>query len=195
MTNFNTNGFFLVKEFIPGYFAHFLKNYFTLRAQIDPHVYSGDPQVPNCHSVYGDPAFDTVLAMSTGLIERVIGKKLIPQYSYSRIYKKGAILHKHTDRPECEYSVTLSLGGDDKNWPFWIKDSSGNDLEISLDPGDCLVYHGTKLEHWREEYTGTCQYQIFMHYVDADGEFKDRTFDDRPNLGLPADTKDKSKWI
>ena len=92
--------------------------------------------------------------------------------------------------------MTLSLGGEyEKPWPFWIKDYSGNDLQLSLDRGDCLVYHGTKLEHWREELTGGCQYQIFMHYVDADGEFKDRTFDDRPNLGLPADTKDKSKWI
>ena len=47
-----------------------------------------------------------------------------------------------------------------------------------------LVYSGCELEHWREEFEGETQYQLFMHYVDADGEFKDRVFDGRSNIGL-----------
>ena len=47
-----------------------------------------------------------------------------------------------------------------------------------------VVYHGTELEHWREKFDGNTQTQLFMHYVDADGEYKDRLFDGRPNLGL-----------
>ena len=184
MTLFQDQGFQKVKGFIPSFFSLYLKNYFTLRVQNDPTL-GGDEQAPNSHCVYGDPAFDMVMAMSTEDIGKIVGKKLIPQYTYARIYKKGSDLKIHSDRPECQYSVTLSLGGDyEKPWPIWIKDYAGKSHEVSLDQGDMVVYHGTELEHWREEFEGDTQYQLFMHYVDSEGEYKDRVFDGRSNLGL-----------
>jgi len=184
MTQFQEQGFQKVKGFIPSFFSTYLRNYFTLRVQNDPSL-GGDPQAPNSHCVYGDPAFEMVMAMSTEDIGRIVGKKLIPQYTYARIYKNGSDLKIHSDRPECQYSVTLSLGGEyEKPWPIWIKDYAGNVNEIPLDVGDMVVYHGTELEHWRDKFEGNMQYQLFMHYVDAEGEFKDRVYDGRPNLGL-----------
>ena len=183
MTQFQDQGFQKVKGFIPSFFSTYLKNYFTLRVQNER--WGGDEQAPNSHCVYGDPAFDMVMAMSTEDIGRIVGKRLIPQYTYARIYKNGSDLKIHSDRPECQYSVTLSLGGDyEKPWPIWIKDYAGKSHEVPLDEGDIVVYHGTELEHWREKFEGNMQYQLFMHYVDAKGEFKDRVFDGRPNIGL-----------
>ena len=145
----------------------------------------GDDQAPNSHCVYGDPAFDLAMMFSGEDISKIVGKNLIPQYTYARIYKNGSDLKIHSDRPECQYSVTLSLGGDYKKpWPIWIKDYAGNVNEVPLDEGDMVVYHGTELEHWRDKFEGTAQDQLFMHYVDAEGEFKDRLFDGRRNLGL-----------
>ena len=184
MTPFQEKGFQNVKGFIPSFFSTYLRNYFTLRAQNDPSL-RGDEQAPNSHCVYGDPAFDMVMAMSTEDIGRIVGKNLIPQYTYARIYKNGSDLKIHSDRPECQYSVTLCLGGEyEKPWPIWIKDYAGKSHEVPLDVGDMVVYHGTKLEHWRNKFEGNLQYQLFMHYVDSEGEFKDRLFDGRPNLGL-----------
>jgi len=184
MIQFQDQGFQKIKGFIPSFFSLYLKNYFTLIVQNNPTL-GGDEQAPNSHCVYGDPAFDMVMAMSTEDIGKIVGKKLIPQYTYARIYKKGSDLKIHSDRPECQYSVTLSLGGDyEKPWPIWIKDYAGKSHEVPLDQGDMVVYHGTELEHWREEFEGDTQYQLFMHYVDAEGEFKDRLFDRRRNLGL-----------
>ena len=183
MTQFQDQGFQKVKGFIPSFFATYFRNYFTLRVQNDN--LGGDPQVPLSHSVYGDPAFDMMMAMSTEDIGRIVGKKLIPQYTYARIYKNGSDLKIHNDRPECQYSVTLCLGGEyEKPWPIWIKDYSGKSHEVPLDVGDMLVYSGCELEHWREKFEGNTQYQLFLHYVDAEGEFKNRVFDGRPNLGL-----------
>ena len=183
MTQFQDQGFQKIEKFIPSFFSLYLRNYFTLRVQNDN--LGGDEQAPNSHSVYGDPAFDMVMAMSTEDIGKIVGKNLIPQYTYARIYKNGSDLKIHSDRPECQYSVTLSLGGEyEKPWPIWIKDYAGNMNEVPLDVGDCVVYHGTELEHWRDKFEGNMQYQLFMHYVDAEGEFKDRVFDGRPNLGL-----------
>ena len=183
MTQFQDQGFQKIKGYITPYFSLFLRNYFTLRVQNDK--LGGDEQAPNSHCVYGDPAFDMAMYMSTEDIGKIVGKNLIPQYTYARIYKNGSQLKIHTDRPECQYSVTLSLGGDYKKpWPIWIKDYAGNMNEVPLDEGDMVVYHGTELEHWRDKFEGNMQYQLFMHYVDSEGEFKDRVFDGRPNLGL-----------
>ena len=63
MTQFQDQGFEKVKGFIPSFFSTYLRNYFTLRAQNDR--LGGDEQAPNSHCVYGDPAFDMVMAMST----------------------------------------------------------------------------------------------------------------------------------
>jgi len=183
MKQFQDQGFQKVKGYINPYFSQFLRNYFALRVQNDG--LKGDPQAPNSHCVYGDPAFDMAMAMSTEDIGKIVGKRLIPQYTYARIYKNGSELKIHSDRPECQYSVTLSLGGEyEKPWPIWIKDYAGNMNEVPLDEGDMVVYHGTELEHWRDKFEGTAQVQLFMHYVDAEGEFKDRLFDGRRNLGL-----------
>ena len=184
MKQFQDQGFQKVKGFIPPFFSTYLRNYFTLRVQNDPSL-RGDGQAPNSHCVYGDPAFEMVMAMSTEDIGKIVGKNLIPQYTYARIYKNGSDLKIHSDRPECQYSVTLSLGGEyEKPWPIWINDYAGKSHEVPLDVGDIVVYHGTELEHWRDKYEGNMQYQLFMHYVDSEGEFKDRVFDGRPNLGL-----------
>ena len=85
MTQFQDQGFQKIKGFIPFFFSTYLRNYFTLRVQNDPSL-SGDPQAPNSHCVYGDPAFEMVMAMSTGDIGKIVGKNLIPQYTLSLIH-------------------------------------------------------------------------------------------------------------
>jgi hypothetical protein len=41
-----------------------------------------------------------------------------------------------------------------------------------------------EVEHWRLPYDGEEQMQAFLHYVDADGPYKDWALDKRPILGL-----------
>ena len=98
-------------------------------------------------------------------------------YTYARVYYRGAKLEKHKDRPSCEFSTTLNLGGD--QWPIFI-----DDKKILLKPGDMLVYEGCKYEHWRERFDGVYCVQVFLHY--ADEKNKDLKYDGRPFLGLPS---------
>ena len=117
--------------------------------------------------------------------------ELVPCYSYARIYKYGDVLHRHKDRPECEISTTINLGGD--NWPIYLDPSQGEGKEgikVDLNPGDMLVYKGEKLEHWREPFQGYDCGQVFLHYNDKKGPFQEKNkFDHRPILGLPSDLK------
>ena len=41
------------------------------------------------------------------LIERIVGKSMKPTYTYLSSYVKGANLPPHTDRPDCEYTVSF----------------------------------------------------------------------------------------
>jgi len=125
--------------------------------------------------------------------------KLIPTYSYARIYKKGDILHRHKDRFSCEISTTLNLGGDP--WPIFLSPrenvgipdgkkitaaSNAKGVKVDLKPGDMLIYKGMELEHWRETFEGEDCIQVFLHYNNKSKEAELNEFDTRPHLGLPS---------
>lgn len=91
---------------------------------------------------YADAFSETLLLQLQPLVEQVTGLKLLPCYSYLRIYGKGAELQKHLDRPSCEISTSLTLGFSAPGlWPLWVA-AEGEDKPISLAPGDMLVYRG-----------------------------------------------------
>ena len=158
----------VVKEAISFELANFLYNYFLLKREAVDYMYSNnwvydngmlgtwkDQQIPNTYSIYGDAAFDTLLMKVLPVMKHETGLDLIPTYSYARIYKKGDILHKHKDRPSCEISTTLTLGGDP--WPIFLEGK-----QVDLDVGDMLIYEGCKLEHWREPFEGEHCGQVFF---------------------------------
>jgi len=178
------NGFVIVKNFIDLEFATFLQKYFSILND-GGYLKFGDPDVPLSPCIHGDPAFDCLMLKKMPYVEKLVNKTLTPQYSYSRIYQPKSILGKHTDRNSCEYSVTLSLGGDyDSLWPIYIEDYNSNIHCVELDVGDAMIYDGVRCEHWRDEFKGDNQYQVFMHYVDAHGKYKDLKYDGRDKLGI-----------
>ena len=183
----------VVKQAINYELANFLFNYFLLKREAVEHMYNtnmiydngmlgtwGDTQIPNTYSIYGDPAFDTLLMKMLPVMKKETGLDVVPTYSYARMYKKGDELKKHKDRPSCEISTTLNLGGDP--WPIFLENN-----KVVLEIGDMLIYEGCKLEHWREPFEGDNCGQVFLHYNNANGQFKNMNiFDGREKLGLPS---------
>ena len=159
-----------------------------------------DKQVPNSYAKYADRFMETLLIKTIPTMEKKTGLKLIPTYSYCRLYRKGNILKRHKDRPSCEISTTLNLGGDP--WPIFIDPTGSNNvideyknihkpnapkgIKILLKPGDMIIYSGCELEHWREPFEGKLCGQVFLHYNHANGPFaKTNLYDKRPLLGIP----------
>ena len=158
-----------------------------------------DKQVPNSYAKYSDRVMETLLVDTIKVMQKKTGLRLVPTYSYCRLYRTGNILKRHKDRPSCEISTTLNLGGDP--WPILI-DPTGSDnvideyknihkpgapkgVEVNLKPGDMLIYSGCELEHWREPFKGKLCGQVFLHYNHADGQFaKSNLYDKRPMLGI-----------
>jgi len=203
----------VVKNAVSYELANFIYNYFMLKRDAVGWLYKNnitydtgllgtwtDKQVPNTFSCYADFAMETLMMKVRPKMMEETGLKLIPTYSYARIYKHGDILRRHKDRPSCEISCTLNLGGDP--WPIFI-DGTGSDnvideykninkpnapegTKVLLEVGDMLVYSGCELEHWREPFEGENCGQVFLHYNHVNGPFAEKNrFDRRPMLGIP----------
>jgi len=130
---------------------------------------------------YGDAIMESLMINKLKLIEEHTNLKLNPTYAFWRMYTMFADLKKHKDRPSCEISVTAMIGSDGTKWPIFME---GN--EVELEPGDAVIYLGCELEHWREEFKGDWHSQVFLHYVDANGPYKDFAIDKRVLFGIPS---------
>lgn len=128
---------------------------------------------------YGDAIMDSLLLIKQKIVENEFGGVLKPQYSFWRMYTRCATLTEHTDRPSCEVSVTVFLGSDGTPWPIYM----GNQ-PLELEPGDGVLYLGSEIKHKREEFTGDWHSQVFLHYTNANGPFKDIEKDGRNYWGL-----------
>ena len=207
------NKFQVIKNALSYDISNFIFNYFLLKRDAVAYMYNHniihdnglmgtwtDQQIPNTYSHYADPVMETLLVKMLPIMKQHTGLDLVPTYSYARLYKNGDELKRHKDRPSCEISTTLNLGGD--IWPIFI-DGTGADTvideyknihkpnapagtEVLLDVGDMLVYSGCDLEHWRKPFEGQVCGQVFLHYNHLNGPFADKNkFDKRPMLGLP----------
>lgn len=131
----------------------------------------GDEQVPNSHSYYNLPVCNILLGRLLDKVSYAAGKTLKPSYTYCRVYMKGADLKPHKDRPSCEYSVTLNLS-QTHAWPIYMGKRA-----VVQRPGDGVLYKGCEIEHSRKEFEGGEYVQVFLHYVDANGPYKDHVYD------------------
>ena len=211
---FQNNKYQVIKNAISYDLANFIFNYFLLKRDAVKYMYDNnitydngmlgtwtDKQIPNTYSHYADHVMETLLMKTLPVMQKETGLKLVPTYSYARAYKKGDILKRHKDRPSCEISTTIHLGGD--QWSIFIDPTGSNNVideykniikpnatqgvKVDLDVGDMLVYSGCELEHWREKFKGKECVQVFLHYNNRKTPgSKDNMFDKRPHLGLPA---------
>lgn len=128
----------------------------------------------NDTSFYADPLMESLLVNKKEKVEKESGLNLLPTYSYWRCYTKYADLVVHKDRPSCEISVTINIAGDGTDWPIYMDDN-----EVSLKPGEAVLYLGQKLRHYRKEFQGDFQSQCFLHYVNANGKNVEWALDKR----------------
>lgn len=124
------------------------------------------------HNQYKPFAGELILKSIRPQLEQAIGRPLLPTYSFARIYEAGMALKSHRDRPACEISVSVPIHSEPAGteWPLQVTDLGGIDHAPSQPPGTGLLYQGCRVKHWREPLIGARQYQLFLHYVLADGD-------------------------
>lgn len=192
---FKKNGYVLVKNLLNKELRDFITQYALFdemqNFSNEYSLYKNNAQVPNAHSKYADPAMESLLLHIKPKIEEATGLTLYPTYSFYRVYRNGDSLSPHKDRESCEISTTICFNYSyDDNHYTWPIVMDGN--KINMEPGDVVIYRGTDLEHSRETFTPPGDHwhvQAFLHYVDANGPYKEFIYDKRDSVGRAYGTK------
>jgi hypothetical protein len=130
----------------------------------------GDEQSSRRYVVHNETVLRFFHHQIAHAVSAVAEKAIKPSYVYLASYLSGADLKKHTDRAQCEFSVTLCLDFSPEpklatSWPLHLDTRDGK-VTVYQALGDGLVYRGTKVPHYRTQladgYTST---SIFFHYV------------------------------
>lgn len=160
------NNYLTVPGFIPATLACSLAEEF--KEHCTKFNLQGDSQAPNSQAMYNFMPFVRLLVEKVPEVSELLGEKVLPTYTYARMYKENSELLRHRDRPACEISLTLNLSKD-KDWPIYFQRSDGSETFVELAPGDAVMYLGCQADHWRNKFAGEEYTQLFMHYVRSYG--------------------------
>lgn len=186
-------GYAEAPEIVDDNIKHLMKCHYTMittnqlvsmRSPVNPDVAVGGGH----DGEYGLLTSELLLLYFADIYSKVVGKNLVPTYSYTRTYYKGSDLKVHTDRPACQYSMTINIGSSSEEpWPFFCQSQTTEDKKISKIENSLytpIIYKGEDVRHWREKLTKSFSTHVFLHYVDGDDpNFVNQKYDKRPFVG------------
>ena len=173
-------GYILVKGLIEPGLARVLYKMFLLK-QWRGQCFR-DNHIPTAVSISNDVLTDALLLDLLPNMEEVAGCRLVPTYSYARLYFHGDAMLRHRDRGSCEVSASIHLGRDCGESNLWF----APDCKVEMAAGDGAVYLGCEAEHWRYPFTGNTMGQMFLHYVVAGGQYAQSYFEGNPARFPPS---------
>ena len=166
---FRERGYAPVAEMIhPFHIAALRRYYRSLIRQGKIHL--GDGQSARRYVAYNEPVARFFHRQLAAAMSAVAGEPVKPSYVYMASYLSGAVLKKHTDRAQCEFSVTLCVDFSpepacETSWPIRLQTPRGT-TSVYQAMGDGLCYRGTKVPHFRDALApGRTSTSIFFHYV------------------------------
>jgi hypothetical protein len=130
----------------------------------------GDEQSPFRYVAHNESVARFFHHQLADMVSAIVGEPVKPSYVYFAAYLSGAELKKHTDREQCEFSVTLCLDFSPEpelatSWPLRVSTPHGT-VTIYQALGDGLVYRGTRVPHYRDVLAaGHTSTSAFFHYV------------------------------
>ncbi len=136
-------------------------------------LHLGDNQSQRRYVAYNEPVARFFHRQIAPWVAAVAGVPVKPSYVYLASYLSGAELRKHTDRAQCEFSVTLCLDFAPEPalatpWPIRLDTAEGR-VTVYQALGDGLAYRGTQVPHSRYALgEGQTSTSIFFHYVPED---------------------------
>jgi prolyl 4-hydroxylase len=111
-------------------------------------------------------------------IEEWTGMELKPVSMYGiRVYTEGAILNPHVDRLPLVSSCIINVDQDvDEPWPLEVYDREGRAVNVTMEPGDMVLYESGSLIHGRPfPMKGRFFANIFIHFEPTGRPLSDTT--------------------
>ena len=155
-------------------------------------------------AVLKHPAFDvpsdsfspmeTFLWGLTPIMSQLVGRDLLPSYTYFRIYLKGDICRVHSDRPSSEFGLSMTLEySDDQIWDLQLGKERIDSLyplsddfgtmdyaSIEMGVGDAVLYQGSHYAHGRmQPNPNAWSAHLFLFFVDRNGPYSKHAFDEK----------------
>ncbi len=108
-------------------------------------------------------------------VTQLAGQRTKLSYSFVSLYIEGGDLFWHTDRPPCEYTITLlldyaPLDADSRSpWALKVKGRDGTTHSLHLRVGEALILKGRELVHGREVLPDAHRSaSLLFHFVNED---------------------------
>mmetsp|Transcript_11323 Transcript_11323/g.32529 ORF Transcript_11323/g.32529 Transcript_11323/m.32529 type:complete len:505 (+) Transcript_11323:101-1615(+) len=139
----------------------------------------------------GDELVDAISHAAQTTIEQWTGMKQEATSVYGvRIYRDGAILNPHCDRMPLISSAIVNVAQDvDEDWPIEVYTHGGQAVNVSMEPGDMVLYESGTVIHGRPfPLKGRFYANIFIHFEPI-GFFDGRPFINKDDPELPPYVK------
>ena len=146
-----------------------LRRYYRHRVRTGGMVL-GDGQSSRRYVAHNDGVARFFHRQLTSAMSAVAGEAVKPSYVYVASYQGGAKLDVHTDRLQCEFSITFCLDYAPEPqlatpWPLKLHTKTGI-VTVYQAIGDALLYRGRSVPHSRDTLRqGQTSTSIFFHYV------------------------------
>ena len=132
----------------------------------------GDDQVAGRYGWYNELLVRFLHHQLTRYVARILDRLIKPSYAYVSAYQGGAILERHVDREQCEFTMSLLVertsGNETDNWPLYLETPTGV-VEAMQSPGEAILFRGTTLPHSRPRLgDGQTYMSLLFHYVSVD---------------------------
>jgi hypothetical protein len=167
---FHTEGYAAVSGLLPPFHLGALRRYYRYHTRIGSFKL-GDQQVERRQVKHNETLARFFHAQLAGAVSDLVGTVVKPSFVYVAAYESGAKLAKHLDRPQCQYSITLSIDATPEPdgaspWPIRLETPDGA-VSFYQSLGDALLFQGTRLPHFRDELEDGCtSTSMLFFYVD-----------------------------
>lgn len=131
----------------------------------------GDGQVARRHFAHNEAVSCFIHCQLTHAVSDITRTLVKPSYSYLAAYESGSTLDRHTDREQCEFTITLCVDATPEpqvqvQWPIQLDVPEGA-LRMWQYLGDGLLFRGRQLPHYRDTLPeGNTYTSLLLHYVD-----------------------------
>lgn len=164
-------GYAVLLNFIPALHLGSLRRYY--RALVRQGAFAlGDEQVERRYVAHNEPVARYLHSQFTRMVSQIAGLQVKPSDSYVVAYQGGAQLERHVDRPQCEYSLTISTDfapepTEQCPWPINL-DLGKRTVRVWQYLGEGLFYRGRRLPHYRRRLPITqSSTSLLLHYVES----------------------------
>jgi hypothetical protein len=162
------NGYAVIPSLLPPYLLDVVKDYY--RRSIAEGFLRLEDEHAVRYTAHREPLAEWLHQQIADILKPILSGRFKPSYSFVCAYTGGAELPRHTDRAQCEVTVSLCVDASPgaERWPLYLESAGGVMVESRLGIGHALVFKGRELPHSRNTLAdGERFVTLLFHFVEV----------------------------